>query len=190
MGIHAVNSGRVHAGDSVAIMGCGPVGILTAMAARRRRHLYCHDRSTPGAARHAARLGADLVLDPSAGEVVRDITRAAGPVDIAFEAAGTQGAIDDATLVVRPAGTAVIIGIPAEDRIALWAHHLRRKELNIIMSRRSSFELEPAIRMMAAGLLRPEQVITHTFPLAQLADGMQFVHEYRDGVLKAMIVME
>ncbi len=50
---------------------------------------------------------------------------------------------------VRPAGTAVIIGIPAVDRISLWAHQLRRKELNIIMSRRSSFELEPAIRLMA-----------------------------------------
>ena len=101
-----------------------------------------------------------------------------------------QEAIDDATLVVRPAGKTVIIGIPTVDRISLWVHNIRRKELNIIMARRSNFALEPAIRLMADGTLQPEKIVTHSFPLERLAEGMDLVHHYRDGVLKAMIVME
>jgi len=83
----------------------------------------------------------------------------------------------------------VIIGISAVDHISLWAHLLRRKELTIIMSRRSNFALTPAIRMMAAGLIRPEEIVTHRFPLERLAEGMDLVHEVRDGVLKAMVVI-
>ncbi len=189
--IHAVNMGRMQPGDRVAIMGCGPVGILTAMAARMAGAAFiAMTDPIPERRAHAMQFGADLVADPQACDAVEEIKRAAGLVDIAFEAAGTQEAIDDATLSVRPAGTAVIIGIPSEDRISLWAHHLRRKELNIIMSRRSSFELEPAIRMMAAGLIQPEKIVTHRFPLEKLAEGMQLVHNYGDGVLKAMIMID
>lgn len=190
VGIHAVDIGHVRPGDRVAIMGCGPVGILTAMAARAAGATFIA-MTDPIAERraHAEQLGADLVLDAQAGNVVNDINRQVGAIDIAFEAAGTQGAIDDATLVVRPAGTTVIIGIPSVDRISLWVHNIRRKELNIIMARRSNFSLEPAIRMMAAGLITPEKVVTHRFALDQLAEGMRFVHEYQDGVLKAMVVL-
>jgi len=191
VGIHAVNLGHVRPGDTLFITGCGPVGILIAMAARACGAAFiAMSDPIPERRAHAANLGADLVLDPAAGNVADAIKQAVGQVDIAFEAAGTQEAIDDATLVVRPAGTAVIIGIPAVDRISLWVHQIRRKELNLIMARRSNFALEPAIRMMEAGLIAPERVITHRFPLERLSEGMQFVHEYRDGVLKAMVVME
>lgn len=191
VGLHAVQLARVQPGDRVVVMGCGPVGILTAMAARAAGAAFIGMTDPiPARRAHAARFGADLVLDPTAGDAVGALQHAAGQVDIAFEAAGTQDAIDDATLSVRPAGTAVIIGIPGVDRIALWAHQLRRKELNIIMARRASFEVEPALRLMAAGMIQPERVVTHHFPLERLAEGMHLVHAYGDGVLKAMITSE
>ena len=58
-----------------------------------------------------------------------------------------------------------------------------------MLARRSNFDLEPCIRLMARGLIAPEQVITHRFPLEKLADGMEMVRHYRDGVLKAMILL-
>jgi L-iditol 2-dehydrogenase len=190
VGLHAVNMARLRPGDRVAIMGCGPVGVLTAMAARVAGASFIA-MTDPHPARRAmaATLDADLVVDPTA-EGALDTLRATGEFDITFEAAGVQDAVDDATLLVRSGGTAVIIGIPAVDRIALWAHPLRRKELNIIMSRRANFELEPCIRLMAQGMLDPGKIITHRFPLARLAEGMDLVRHYQDGVMKAMIVME
>ncbi len=189
VGIHAVNMAPLKMGDRIAIMGCGPIGIVTMMAARAAGASFIAMTDPIAARREAAkRFGADLVLDPSDGKAVETIT-ATGPIDIAFEAVGEQAAIDDATLCVRPAGTCVIIGIPAVDRISLWVHNVRRKELNIIMARRSNQALEPTIRLMATGQIDPERIVTHRFPLEQLAEGMDLVHHYRDGVLKAMIVL-
>lgn len=191
VGLHAVNLARVRPGDRVAIMGCGPVGILTAVAARvAGASFIAMTDPLPDRRAHAGRFGADLVLDPTGGAAPAAIREAAGSIDIAFEAAGVQEAVDDATLVVRPAGTAVIIGIPAVDRIALWPHLLRRKELHIFMARRSNFDLEPCIRLMEQGLIDPGQIVTHRFPLARLADGMELVHAHGDGVLKAMVVID
>ncbi len=191
VGVHAVKMSRLAPGDRIAIMGCGSIGLVTAMAARAAGASFiAMTDPLPDRRAHAQAFGADLVLDPAAGDVAPQLQQAAGAVDIAFEAAGFQGSIDDVTLCVKPAGTAVIIGIPAVDRIELWVHNIRRKELNIIMARRSNFALEPCLRMMAAGLIQPEKIITHRFPLEQLAEGMELVHNYQDGVLKAMVVME
>lgn len=189
VGVHAVNNARLALGARVAIMGSGPIGIVTAMAARAAGASFIAMTDPISSRReHAARY-ADLVLDPRAVNVPDTLKRAAGAIDTAFEAAGDQEAIHDATLSVRPTGTAVIIGIPAVDQIALWVHLLRRKEVTIVMSRRSNYALEPAIRMMAAGLIRPEEIVTHRFPLERIADGMDLVHDIRDGVLKAMVVL-
>ena len=57
-----------------------------------------------------------------------------------------------------------------------------------MLARRSNFTLEPCLRLMATGQLDPGRIVTHRFPLDRLADGMELVHAYRDGVLKAMIV--
>jgi L-iditol 2-dehydrogenase len=189
VGVHAVNNARLAMGARVAIMGSGPIGIVTAMAARAAGASFiAMTDPVPSRREHAARY-ADLVLDPRAVNAPEEIARAAGAIDVAFEAAGDQGAIDDATLSVRPAGTAVIIGIPAVDQIALWAHLLRRKELTIVMSRRSNLCLEATIRLMAADLIRPEEIVTHRFPLERVSEGIDLVHEIRDGVLKAMVIL-
>ncbi|HEY3417703.1 MAG TPA: alcohol dehydrogenase catalytic domain-containing protein [Armatimonadota bacterium] len=191
VGVHAVNLARITLGDKIAIMGCGPVGIMTAMAARAAGASYiAMTDPIPERRTHAKALVADVVVDPYAEDAVEAITRTSGPIDVSFEAAGTQGAVDDATLVVRPTGTTVIIGIPSEDRISLLFHKIRRKELHLVMARRSNFALEPAIRLMATGAVQPEKTVTHRLPLEQLTEGLELVHAHGDGVLKAMIVME
>ncbi|MHB9026046.1 MAG: alcohol dehydrogenase catalytic domain-containing protein [Armatimonadota bacterium] len=190
VGVHAVNLARLRLGDRIAVMGCGPVGIMTAMAARAAGAGFIA-MTDPIAERraHARALVADVVVDPYAEDAVEAINRAAGAIDVTFEAAGTQEAVDDATLTVRPTGATVIIGIPSEDRISLLFHKIRRKELHLVMARRSNFALEPSIRLMATGAVQPEKTVTHRFPLEQLAEGLELVHSHGDGVLKAMIVM-
>jgi len=189
--LHAVTLARVRAGDRIAVMGCGPVGILTAMVARASGAAFvAMTDPIPERRAHAARLVADLVLDPADTERLPAIEAAAGEIDVTFEAAGAQAAVDDATLLVRAGGTVAIVGIPAAERLALWAHPLRRKEVNLIFTHRANFTLAPCIRLMERGMIDPAQVVTHRFPLEQLAEGMETVKHYRDGVLKAMVVME
>jgi len=189
--LHAVNLAHPRLGARVAVMGGGSIGMLTAMAARLSGASFVAlTEPVPSRRALAARFGVDLALDPATGDVKAEIERAAGEIDVAFEAAGAQEAVDDATLIVRPGGTAVIIGIPSADRISVQIHELRRKELNLIMARRSNHALAPAIRLMQSGRIDPGLIVTHRFPLARLAEAMELVHTYGDGVLKAMVVME
>lgn len=188
--LHAVNLARLELGARVAVMGGGPIGILTAVAARLAGASFVAlTEPIPERRALAAKFGVDLVLDPFAGDARAEIRRAAGTIDAAFEAAGTQEAVDDATLVAGPGGTAVIIGIPAAERISLRAHDVRRKELKILMARRSNHTLEPAIRLMRAGRIDPGAIVTHRFPLDQLPRAMELAHAYEDGVLKAMVLL-
>lgn len=188
VGVHAVNLSRLHPGDRVAVLGCGPVGILTAMVARAAGATFiAMSDPLPERRALAQKLVADFVVDAADDDRLAQLQQAAGEFDITYEAAGEQAAVDDATLLVRPAGVCVMIGIPAVERISLLAHQLRRKELNLIMARRSNLALEPAIRLITAGLVKPENIVTHRFTLAQLAEGMELVHHHREGVMKAMI---
>ena len=112
--LHAVNLARPRLGARVAVMGGGPIGMLTAVAARLAGASFVAlTEPIPARRALAARFGVDLALDPMAGEAKAEIKRAAGEIDVAFEAAGTQEAVDDATLIVGTGGTAVIIGIPS-----------------------------------------------------------------------------
>ena len=182
VGLHAVNLSRMHPGDRVAVLGCGPVGILTAMVARAAGASFIAMTDPLAARRKKAQLlVADCVVDSSDDNRLAFMEEAAGEFDVTFEAAGEQVAVDDATLLVRPAGVCVIIGIPAVERISLLAHQQRRKELNLIMARRSNLALEPALRMIDAELLDPEAIVTHRFTLEQLATGMELVHHHGDG---------
>ena len=172
--LHAVNLARPRLGARVAVMGGGPVGMLTAVAARLAGASFVAlTEPVPARRALAARFGVDLALDPSGGDVKAEIIRAAGEIDVAFEAAGTQEAVDDATLIVGMSGTTVIIGIPAGDRISLRAHELRRKELNLIMARRSNHALKPAILLVQSGRIDPGLTVTHRFPLDRLAEAME-----------------
>ena len=191
VGMHAVRMGGVRAGDRIAVLGCGPVGILTAMAARAAGATFiAMTDPIPARRAHAARLVADLVLDAADDGKIPTITAAAGAIDIVFDASGAQGALDDAAWLVRPGGALVIVGIPASERLALLVHPLRRKEISLVFTHRANNVMEACIRLMERGALDPVQVVTHRFPLERLAEGMDTVHHYRDGVLKAMIVME
>lgn len=187
--MHAVNLARLRLGDRVAVMGGGPIGLLTAAAARLSGASFVALTEPLPARRDAAtRFRVDLALDPGEADLPARLNRAAGEIDAAFEAAGAQEAVDHATLAVRPGGTAVIIGIPTGDRLALWVHPLRRKELNLVLARRSNGTLPAAIRLVSEGWLHPEEIVTHRFPLDRLGEAMELVHHYADGVIKAMIV--
>jgi L-iditol 2-dehydrogenase len=187
--LHAINMAGLKMGARVAVMGGGTIGMMTAAAARLAGASFVA-MTEPIEARRAvaAKFGVDLALPPGSDGTAR-IKQAAGGVDAAFEAAGSPDAVDDAIRVVKPGGTVVIIGIPAEDHLPIPIHEARGKELDIILLHRSNDTLAPSIRLVAAGRMDPGLVITHRFPLARLQEAINLAHSYEDGVLKAMILM-
>jgi L-iditol 2-dehydrogenase len=106
-------------------------------------------------------------------------------VDVAFEVAGEQAAVDNAFAAVRPAGKVILAGIPEDDRTSFSASIARRKGLTIKMVRRMKHTYPRAIELVTRGLVNVRSLVTHRFPLHQAAEAFH-VAARRDG-LKVII---
>ena len=87
---HAVRQGKIGAGDRVAVLGAGVVGLLAMQAARAKGAWVCAIDVRPMSLERAAELGADATLDSSEGDVVErlaDMTEGRG-ADVVIDAAG------------------------------------------------------------------------------------------------------
>jgi L-iditol 2-dehydrogenase len=106
-------------------------------------------------------------------------------VDVAFECAGVNAAVDDAVAAVRPGGRVILVGIPDDDRTSFAASVARRKGLTIKLSRRMKHTYPRAARLVEAGLIDVRSLVSHTFPLSKIEEAFQ-VAQRRDG-LKVMV---
>jgi L-iditol 2-dehydrogenase len=174
--VHAVDLGHVRLGASVAVLGCGPIGLLmiqVARAAGAARILAADPLSHRRAA--ATARGADVVLDPSDAsytERLASFTAGLG-VDVAFEIAGNDAAVAAAVEVVRPGGRVVLAGIPSAETTSFPASPARRKGLTFTMVRRMKEVYPRAIALVTSGLVDVREVVSHRFPLTEVADAFE-----------------
>lgn len=165
--VHALDLGHVRLGATVAVVGCGPIGLLLVQAAR-----------VAGAARviaieplehrlgAASRLGADLVATPQEASVPKFWTEAAGRgVDVAFEVSGTSAAVGMSMTAARPGGRVVLVGIPDDDLTSFPAALARRKGLTIAVARRMNQVYPRAIQLVAQERVDVTSLVTHRYPL-------------------------
>jgi len=192
IGLYGVRLSGFSVGDSVAIVGAGPIGlsILFSVVSGGARKVFVSDL-LPSRLEMAKKLGADRVVLASKEDIVDVVKKETGGmgVDIGYEAAGKRETFKQSTDVARIGGKAVIYGIPADDRIEFDVHSIRRKELKIINVRRSAHTTELALDLMAKSSLPFSSLVTHTFPLEKIEEALNMVVEYKDGVIKAVITL-
>ena len=135
----------------------------------------------------AKSLGAHHALLTEPGQGIEEIRAAAQgrEMDIVFEAAGEQAAVDAAFAAVLPGGRVVLVGIPDNDRTSFSASVARRKGLTIKMVRRMKHTYPRAIDLVSKGLVNVRSLVTHRFPLDQTAEAFR-VAARREG-LKVVI---
>lgn len=174
--LHADSLRPVRHADQVAVVGCGPIGLLQLQVARLAgpaRVLAVE----PLAHRRAAALAAGATeavdaLAPGEGEPV---------FDVVFDASGSPGAVDAAVDLARPGGTVVLAGIPDDDTTTFRASVARRKGLTLMVVRRSVPAAERAYRLIAAGLIDLSGLVTHRYPLGRVIEAFE-VAATREGL--------
>lgn len=190
---HALTLSKIKAGQSVAIFGAGPIGLLTLAMAKA-----CGAGETFICDKLAYRLdfakktyAPDHCIDSSresSTHYIQNATHGRG-VDISFEAVGAQQTFDMTLQAARIGGKALFIGIPEVDTICFDPHLVRRGELLIQNVRRSNLALAPCINMVKRGDISVEALATHHFTLDSIADAFSVLAGYRDGVIKAIVTM-
>lgn len=182
--IHTVDLAKLKAGMTVGVFGCGPIGLLIIQMAKLSgaAMILATDKLAHRveAAKGFGASQAFLAGDDSRLSQIRAATNGRG-VDVAFDAAGVQEAIDDAVAAVRPGGKVILAGIPVDDRTSFSASVARRKGLTIKLVRRMKHTYPRAIELVSKGLVDVRSLVTHHFPLAEAREAFA-VAERREGL--------
>ncbi len=179
--VHSMKFAQVNLGDTVAVFGAGPIGLLTIACLKLAGATRIFAVEPVAERRELARaVGASDAVDPHSVDpraAIAEATRKRG-VDIAIDCVTREGTIDHCLNVVRNVGRVVITGIPPEPQVTLDIHTARRKEIHIYNVRRSNHETDAAVEMMRQ---HPElfgPIVTHSKPVEQIQAAFEQVEAY------------
>lgn len=181
------------AGSTVLIIGLGVMGQLHVVLARHAgaARVVAADLIA-GRCRHAAALGADVVVNAAEGNLVGAVMEATGGLGAEVVVAGpaTVEALEVALRCVAPGGTVVqFMGTPPGARLQLDTNDYYFREVRLIPSYSCGPpDTRAALRLLAAGVVRADHVVTHRFPLAQ-ADQAYRVAATDTAALKTLVTM-
>ncbi len=170
--IHAVDLAHQGIGMSVGVFGCGPIGLLILQLARLAgaSKLVATD-ILPHRLEMARGMGAgETLLVEKNATSLPDQRLSHLPLDVVFEAAGENAAVEMAVAAVRPGGKVILVGIPADDRTAFMASTARRKGLTLKLVRRMKLTYPRAIALVNDGQVNIRDLVTHVLPLERASE--------------------
>lgn len=187
--LHATRRAGPLLGKSVLVTGCGPIGILCILAARRAGadFIAATDLSdfTLGLARQA---GADVTLNTAQHpDAMVAYTQDKGRFDVLYECSGAAPALIAAIAAMRPGGVIIQLGLGGDMTLPVQA--MTAKELTLRGSFRFHEEFATGVSLMQKGLIDVKPFITQTFPLSQALQAFQTAGD-RSRAMKAQIVFD
>jgi L-iditol 2-dehydrogenase len=187
--LHAVALSKGAVGDSAAIIGAGPIGLLILQAAKAAGMgpIFVVEQ-LPWRLQLVEEFGG-IAVDSArvdAREKILIATLGRG-VDVVFEAAWADQTVQFAAEVARYGGRLILVGIPRGDDLTLRHSTARRKGLTMLLSRRMKHTYPRAIELVEQKLVDVKGLVSHRFPLNQTPAAFEMNADYRDKVVKAMI---
>ena len=191
VGMHAAAKARIVPGDVAVVLGAGPIGMVTALAALAGgcSRIVIADVV-------AAKLQLAAALGPvvpvlagreSPAEVARSLTGGWG-ADIVFECSGAAAAASAVVEPLRPGGCAVLVGMPGEP-VAFDVVAAQVKEARVETVFRYAHVYPRALALMESGAIDVRPLITDTFPFADSVAAFEFAAAMPESSVKAQITL-
>jgi L-iditol 2-dehydrogenase len=185
--LHVAVRGGVRPGDTVAITGAGPIGLLAADCALALGAARAIVVGRGPRLAKAAAMGFETV-DSAGGDavdLVRAMTGGLG-ADVALECAGAPEMTLAALDMLRRGGRCAAVGIPTQ-AVEVAMQRLVLDELELVGSRASAGEMRRVMPLVEQGRVRAGELVTHRFPLADYARGLAAFNDRASGALKVII---
>lgn len=188
--VHTVLEGSELAGSSVLVIGCGPIGCFAVGVARAAGASTVIASDFNDMRLDLARqMGAQLTLNPGRDEVVdrvREATHGNG-VDLVCEMSGHPAGHAQAFQAARLGGRVNLLGTPSRSTEVDFAHEIIFKGLTLygVTGRKMYSTWNTMGRLIRGGQLDPRPVITHRFPLEQIAAAIGVI---KDGTAGKVIL--
>ncbi len=175
----AFRTARVEPGSTVAVIGCGGIGLSTINGAELAGagRVIAVDR-VASKLELAKRFGATDTVDASAGDPVEQILElTSGGVRYAFEAIGLKATAEQAWAMLRPGGTATVIGmVPFGENIEIPGHEMlqaKRIQGCVMGSNRFRIDMPRLVDFYLAGKLKLDELISDRVGFSRINDALR-----------------
>jgi threonine dehydrogenase-like Zn-dependent dehydrogenase len=176
--VNGVEQAHILPGETVAVFGAGPVGLLFLALFRAAGAGLLVVVEPKELRRDAAkRMGADVCLNPSSGDpaaAVRDATSGDG-AHVVVDAVGDQ--LDRALSAVRVGGRVLLFGMNSRARPAIRQYDITRNELTVLGAYVGSNVFPKAARILASGLVELGPMISHRVALEELPSALDAIRQ-------------
>lgn len=184
--VHTVLEGVEIPGATVLVLGCGPIGCFAVGVAKAAgASLVVASDFNDMRLDIARTMGADLILNPSRDDVVARVVEATGGngVDLVCEMSGHPAGHADAFAAARVGGRVNLLGTPSKSTEVDFARQVIFKGLTLygVTGRKMYSTWNAMGRLIRSGQLDPAPVITHRFPLADIAEAIAVIKEGKAG---------
>ncbi|MEW5947099.1 MAG: alcohol dehydrogenase catalytic domain-containing protein [bacterium] len=165
----------LQAGESVVILGAGPIGLFYTLLLRMSgagRIIVAE--VNPVRAAKARECGADVVVNPAEGDLKEAVFDAAGGgADAAVDAVGSL--VNDAIGVVRRGGRVLLFGMNSNARCEFRQYDVTRNEIRILGTFIANHTFPATVQLLESGRLDPSALITHRITLDEIHAGMEYM---------------
>ena len=184
--LHATRRAGEMLGKSVLVTGCGPIGILSILAARRAgADLIVATDLSDFTLAMAKRAGADEVINMGTmPDGLEKFSPSKGAFDVLYECSGAAPALIAGIKAMRPGGTIMQLGLGGDMTLPMMA--ITAKELSLKGSFRFHSEFAVGVSLMQKGLIDVKPLITQTLPLANAVAAFDLASD-RSRAVKAQI---
>ncbi|MFN4169355.1 MAG: L-idonate 5-dehydrogenase, partial [Pannonibacter phragmitetus] len=184
--LHATRRAGDMLGKRVLVTGCGPIGILSILAARRSgaQEIVATDLSDFTLAL-ARKVGADRTINmASEPEALAAYNADKGYFDVLYECSGAAPALAGGIAALRPRGIILQLGLGGDMSVPMMA--ITAKELDLRGSFRFHPEFAVGVSLMQNGLIDVKPLITHTVGLDKAEEAFLLASD-RSQAMKAQI---
>ncbi|ABB14675.1 zinc-dependent alcohol dehydrogenase [Carboxydothermus hydrogenoformans] len=190
VGLQAVDVADFRAGAKIAVLGGGPVGVLTAIAAKIRG---CGDLWLTELYERrieiARKLGIEKVINVAQEDplkTIMEVTKKSG-VDVVFETTGNPKAVEQALQIVKRGGTVVFLGIGA-GKVPINIDQVTRTGLKLLGSFRYQYHFAGAVALVKKHNLDFSPLVTNIYDFVDIPKALEEVSTYKDRIMKGVIV--
>lgn len=188
--LQALKRGRVTAGQSIVILGCGPIAMSILLAAKAFGcgEVYMTDILDYRLLK-AEEIGATRAFNIAKEDYIKEIMTKTGGrgVDVVIDTTGNEKAYKAATDIVVRGGMIVLVGMSANEMAPLNIGAILDKELDITSVFRYDNVYQKAVNLIGSGIVDMKKLITHRLPLEEVAEGLEIVAQKKDCAIKVII---
>jgi 2-desacetyl-2-hydroxyethyl bacteriochlorophyllide A dehydrogenase len=188
---YGVMKAGIGLGDSVLVIGDGPIGLLSVQTAvlSGASKVYLVG-SWDEKLKLGTTMGADFTLNyrnDKIVEIIHEMTQFKG-IDVVIETSGSTKAFNQSLKLLKPGGKIILLSIYSSSEFMAEINSIVSKDAEVIGVLASCNSFKPTIELLAAGKINVLPLITHKYPLSRAADAINMIRTKSDFRIKVLLI--